>query len=46
MVAYKKPQQWKKEESKRLREEKGQMKFIDLGFERSQVVRFRKAEGR
>ena len=34
MVAYTKPQQRKKEESKRLRGEKGQIKFIDLRFER------------
>ena len=46
MVAYIKPQQWKKEESERLRGEIGQIKFIDLGFERWQVVRFRKARGR
>ena len=43
MVAYKKLQQRKKEESERLRGERGQMKFIDLGFERWRVVRFRKA---
>ena len=35
-----------KEESKRLRGEKDQSKFIHLGFERWQVVRFRKARGR
>ena len=40
------PQQRKKEESKRLRGERDQIKFIDLGFERWQVVRFRKARGR
>ena len=38
MVAYKKPQQWKKEESERLRGERDQIKFIDLRFERWQVV--------
>ena len=46
MAAYTKPQQWKKEESERLRGERDQMKFIDLGFERWQVVRFWKARGR
>ena len=45
MVAYTKPQQRKKEESERLRE-RDQIKFIDLGFERWQVIRFRKARGR
>ena len=44
MVTYTKPQQRKKEE--RLRGERDQIKFIDLGFERWQVVRFRKARGR
>ena len=34
MVAYTKPQQRKKEESERLREERDQIKFIDLRFER------------
>ena len=38
------PQQRKKEESERLRGERDQIKFIDLGFERWQVVRFRKQE--
>ena len=46
MVAYTKPQQRKKEESKRLRGESDQAKFIHLGFERCQVVRFRKARGK
>ena len=46
MVAYTKPQQWKKEESKKLIGESDQIKFIDLGFERWQVARFRKARGR
>ena len=37
------PQQRKKKErSERLRGESDQIKFIDLGFERWQVVRFRK----
>ena len=43
MVAYKRPQQWKKEDSERLGGEGDQIKFIDLGFERGQVTRFRKA---
>ena len=34
MVAYTTPQQKKKEESERLRGERDQIKFIDLGFER------------
>ena len=39
MVAYTKPQQRKKEESKRLRRgERDQIKFIDLGLEIWQVV--------
>ena len=46
MVGYKKPQQWKKEESERLRGERDQIKFIGLRFERWQVVRFRKARRR
>ena len=46
MVAYTKLQQRKKEESERLRGERGQIKFIDLRFERWQVVRFRKARRR
>ena len=45
-VAYTMPQQRKKEESKRLRGEKDLSEFIHLGFERWQVVRFRKARGR
>ena len=46
MVAHTMPQQRKKEESEWLRGEGDQIKFIDLGFERWQVVRFRKARGR
>ena len=42
-MAYAKPHQRKKEESKRLRAERDQVKFIDLGFERWRVVGFRKA---
>ena len=38
MVVYTKPQQRKKEESERLRGERDQIKFIDLGLERWQVV--------
>ena len=34
MVAYTKPQQRKKEESKRLREERDKINFIALRFER------------
>ena len=45
-MAYKKPHQRKKEESERLRGEGDQIKFIDLRFERWQVVRFRKARRR
>ena len=44
MVAKTKPQQRKKAESERLRGKRDQIKFIDLGFERWQVVRCR--EGR
>ena len=46
MVAYTKPQQRKKEESEKLRGERYQITFIDLGFERRQFVRFRKARRR
>ena len=45
-MAYTKPQQRKIEESQRLRGERDHIKFIDLGFERWQVARFRKARGR
>ena len=38
MVAYTKPQRGKKEESKMLRAERNQIKFIDLKFERWQIV--------
>ena len=41
MVAYSMPQQRrKKEESDRLRGERDQIKFTDLGFERWQIVWF------
>ena len=46
MMAYTKPQQGKKEESERLRGERGYIKFIDLRFERWQVVGFGKARRR
>ena len=46
MVAYIKPQQRKNEESERLSGERNQIKFINLRFQRWQVVRFRKARGR
>ena len=46
MVAYAKPQKWKKEDSERLRGERDQIKFIGLRCERWQVVRFRKARRR
>ena len=38
MVAYTKPQHRKKEESEQLRGERDKIKFIDLRFERWQVV--------
>ena len=38
MVAYTKSQQWKKEESERLRGERDQIKYIHLRFERGQAV--------
>ena len=46
MVAYKKPQQWKKEESERLRRKRDKIKFIDPRFERWQVVGLKKARRR
>ena len=46
MVAYTKPRKRKKVERVKLREERDKIKFIDLRFERWQVVRFRKARGR
>ena len=45
-MTYTMPQQRKKEESERLRGEREKIKFIDLRFERWQVVRFRKARRR
>ena len=46
MVAYTKPQHMRKEKSEQLRGERGQIKFIDLRFERWQVVRLKKASRR
>ena len=45
-MAYTKPKQWKKKDSERLRGGRDQIKAIDLGFERWQVVRFKKARRR
>ena len=42
MLAYKKPQQWTKEESEWLREEGEKIKFIDLRFEQGHVAGSRK----
>ena len=36
-MAYTKPQQWKKEESERLRGEGGQIKFIDLNWKAGEL---------
>ena len=38
MMAYTNPHQWKKGESERLRGEGDQIKFVDLRFEREQLV--------
>ena len=46
MVAYTMPQQRRKEESEKLRGERDKIEFVDVRFERWQVVRFRKARGR
>ena len=46
MVAYKNPQRRKKEESERRKGKRYQIKFIDLRFERWQVMRVRKARRR
>ena len=46
MVAYTMPQQRKEEDSKKLRGERHQIKFIDLRFERWQVVGLRKGRRR
>ena len=45
-MAFTKPQQRKKEESENLRGERDQIKFIDLRFERWQVVSSGKQEGK
>ena len=45
-MTYTKPPQRKKEESKKLRGERDQIKFIDLRCERWQVARLRKARRR
>ena len=46
MVAYRKPNQRMKEDSEKLRGERDRLNFIDLRFERWQVVRFRKVRRR
>ena len=46
MVAYTRPQQRKKEESKRIIGDRDQIKFIDLRFERGQVLGLREARRR
>ena len=43
MVAYTKPHQRKKGDSEKLRGERDLVKFVDLRFERWQVVGLRKA---
>ena len=45
-MTYTKPQQRKKEESEQLRGWRGKIEFIDLRFERWQVVGLRKARRR
>ena len=42
-MTYTKPQQRKKEEGDKLRGERDQIKFVNLRFQRWQVVGFRKA---
>ena len=46
MVTYTKPQNRRKEESEQLRGERDKSKFIDLRFERWQVIGLRKARRR
>ena len=46
MVAYTKPQHRRKEESEQRRGQRDKIKFIDLIFERWQVVGLRKARRR
>ena len=45
-MAYTRPQQRKKEKSERLREERDQIKFIGLRYERWQVAGFLKGRKR
>ena len=45
-MACRTPKQRKKEKSEKLRGERDQIKFIDLRFERWQVVRFKRARRR
>ena len=45
-MAYTKPQHRRKEESEQLRGERDKIQFIDLRFERWQVVELRKARRR
>ena len=44
-MACTKPLKWKRKESNRLTGETDQNTFMDLGFERWQVVGFKKARG-
>ena len=46
MMVYTKPQQRKKDECKKAKRRERWIKFIDLRFERWQVVGFRKARSR
>ena len=46
MATHAKPQQWKKEKSERLRGDGDEIMFIDLRFERWQVVGFKKERRR
>ena len=43
-MAYTKPQQRKKEENERIKVERDQIKFIDLGFERWQVCKIQESK--
>ena len=45
-MAFTKPQQWKREESERLRREGDKIKFIDLRFKRGQAAGFGKGRRR
>ena len=44
MVAYTKPQHRKREESEHLRGERDQIKYIDLGFERWNILLLKYSE--